>query len=98
MTVTGSARKAVRIVISGRVQGVFFRSWTVDRARVRGLDGWVRNRRDDTVEALFAGPADAVDQMLEACWRGPDYATVTDVKVENADDPGPIGFEQRPTV
>lgn len=91
------ARKAVRVVISGRVQGVFFRSWTVDRAEVRGLDGWVRNRFDGTVEALFAGPAESVDRMLEACWRGPDYATVTDVTVEQAEDPGPTGFEQRST-
>ncbi len=90
-------RKAVRVVISGRVQGVFFRSWTVDRALVRGLDGWVRNRRDGDVEALFAGPVEAVDRMLEACWRGPDYAKVTDVRVEPADDPGPNGFEQTAT-
>ena len=90
-------RKAVRVVISGRVQGVFFRSWTVDRAVVRGLDGWVRNRRDGDVEALFAGPAEAVDRMVEACWRGPDYAKVTAVRVEPADDPGPTGFEQRTT-
>ena len=88
------ARKAVRVVISGRVQGVFFRSWTVDRALVRGLDGWVRNRRDGDVEALFAGPAEAVDRMLEACWRGPDYAKVTGVRTEPAEDPGPVGFEQ----
>ena len=95
MSETG--RKAVRVVISGRVQGVFFRSWTVDRADLRGLDGWVRNRSDGTVEALFAGPEEAVDRMLEACWRGPDYATVTDVAVQSADDPGPTGFEQRST-
>ena len=94
---TGPGRKAVRAVISGRVQGVFFRSWTVGRAELRGLDGWVRNRADGTVEALFAGPADAVDRMLEACWRGPDHATVTDVRVEPAEDPGSTGFDQRPT-
>jgi acylphosphatase len=95
--VSGPARKTVRVLISGRVQGVFFRSWTVDRALVRGLDGWVRNRRDGDVEALFAGPADAVDRMLEACWRGPDYARVVDVRVEPAEDPGPTGFEQAAT-
>ncbi len=95
---TEAQRKAVRVIISGRVQGVFFRSWTVDRAELRGLDGWVRNRRDGTVEALFAGPVDAVDHMLEACWRGPDYATVTAVRVEPAEDPGTVGFEQRPTM
>ena len=95
---TAPERKSFRVVIYGRVQGVFFRSWTVDRAEVRGLDGWVRNRSDGTIEALFAGPAKAVGHMLEACWRGPDYARVTDVQVEPAEDPGPIGFEQRPTL
>ena len=95
---TEPQRKAVHVVVSGRVQGVFFRSWTVGRAELRGLDGWVRNRSDGTVEALFAGPVEAVDHMLEACWRGPDYSTVTDVRVEPAEDPGPTGFEQRPTV
>ena len=94
---TQPQRKAVHVVVSGRVQGVFFRSWTVGRAELRGLDGWVRNRSDGTVEALFAGPIEAVDHMLEACWRGPDYATVTDVRVESAEDPGAVGFEQRPT-
>lgn len=98
MSATETARKAVRVIISGRVQGVFFRSWTVDRASVRGLDGWVRNRRDDTVEALFAGPVDAVDRMLEACWRGPDYAKVTNVRVEPANDPGATGFDQIATI
>ncbi len=95
---TEPQRKAVHVIVSGRVQGVFFRSWTVGRAELRGLDGWVRNRSDGTVEALFAGPLAAVDHMLEACWRGPDYATVTDVRVEPADDPGTVGFEQRPTM
>ncbi len=94
---TGTDRKAVHVIISGRVQGVFYRSWTVDRAVIRGLDGWVRNRSDGTVEAVFAGPAEAVDRMIDACWRGPDYATVTDVSVAPADDPGQTGFEQRPT-
>lgn len=89
----GSGRKVVRAVISGQVQRVFFRSWTVDQAEICGLDGWVRNRRDGDVEALFAGPVDAVDRMLEACWRGPDRAKVTNVRVEPAEDPGPTGFQ-----
>ena len=95
---TDAQRKSVRVVILGRVQGVFFRGWTMDRAEVRGLDGWVRNRTDGSVEALFAGPAEAVDHMVEACRRGPGHAKVTQVYVEPADDPGAVGFEQRPTV
>ena len=54
-----TAPQRVRVVISGRVQGVWYRGWTVDEARARGLDGWVRNRRDGSVEAVFQGPAAA---------------------------------------
>jgi acylphosphatase len=93
-----SGRKAVRARISGRVQGVWYRGWTVERATALGLSGWVRNRADDTVEALFAGPADAVDAMLAACREGPPAAVVRDVAVETTGDPGAGPFEQRPTV
>lgn len=90
-------RKAVRAIISGKVQGVWYRGWTVDQASGRGLSGWVRNRRDGTVEALFAGPADAVDAMLDACRRGPPLARVTAVDAEPVGDPGGACFEQQPT-
>lgn len=90
-------RKAVRVRIQGKVQGVWYRGWTVDRAGSLGLTGWVRNRSDGTVEALFAGPADAVDRMLEDCRRGPPSAIVRDVVSEPEQDPGMAGFEQRPT-
>src|SRR5581483_7758284 len=63
--------KSVRLVISGRVQGVSYRYWAVGEARNRHLDGWVRNRRDGTVEAAFGGPAATVDEMIEACKKGP---------------------------
>ncbi len=83
----------VRVVIKGRVQGVGFRYWTQDQARHLGLDGWVRNRRDGSVEALFAGPEAAVREMLAACWRGPTFSRVTDVTEEDAEDEdAPIGF------
>ncbi len=91
-------RKAVRVRIQGKVQGVWYRGWTVDQADRLGLTGWVRNRSDGTVEALFAGPADAVDRMLDACRRGPPSAIVRDVVSEPEQDPGMAGFEQRPTV
>ncbi|NYZ16814.1 acylphosphatase [Azospirillum sp. RWY-5-1] len=93
----GERRKAVRAVIAGRVQGVWYRGWTVETAVGLGLSGWVRNRSDGTVEALFAGPAEAVDRMVEACRRGPPAAVVRDVATEPAADPGPGRFEQRPT-
>jgi acylphosphatase len=87
----------VRVVIHGRVQGVWFRGWTVEEARARGLNGWVRNRRDGTVEATFEGPDDAVASMLEACREGPPAARVTEVEEfpsgESLDDV----FSQRQT-
>jgi len=65
-----------RVVIRGRVQGVGYRAWTEYTALDLGLEGWVRNRRDGTVEALFAGPQEAVDEMLETCHQGPPGARV----------------------
>jgi acylphosphatase len=59
------------IVIRGRVQGVGFRAWTEYTALERGLQGWVRNRRDGSLEALFVGPPDVVAAMIEACREGP---------------------------
>ena len=84
--------------ITGRVQGVWFRGWTVDEATRLKLSGWVRNRRDGAVEALFSGPAPAVDQMLAACRRGPPAASVDDVTVSPANPPTQPGFRELPTV
>ena len=68
---------AVRqVTIRGRVQGVGYRAWVEHRARARGLEGWVRNRRDGSVEALFAGPADIVADMVTSCRQGPSSAGV----------------------
>jgi acylphosphatase len=65
-----------RVVIRGRVQAVGFRAWVEDMAIMRGLEGWVRNRRDGSVEAVFAGPAAAVAAMIDACRHGPATARV----------------------
>ena len=90
-------RRSVRAVITGRVQGVWFRAWTVQEAQARGLDGWVRNRRDASVEAVFSGPVDKVEDMLRACHQGPDAARVTEVAVtEEREAPQP-GFRKLPT-
>jgi acylphosphatase len=59
------------VMIRGRVQGIGFRAWTEYTALERGLQGWVRNRRDGSVEALFAGRPDAVAAMITACHQGP---------------------------
>ena len=85
----------VRVVISGRVQGVWYRGWTEDEAVRRGLSGWVRNNADGTVSALFVGPRDAVDDMLAACREGPLAARVDEVEATPAEVPeGLSGFRQ----
>jgi acylphosphatase len=88
---------AVAVRISGRVQGVWYRGWTVGEARRRGLRGWVRNRGDGSVEALFVGAAEAVEAMVAACRRGPPAAEVETVARAPAADDGSPGFDQRPT-
>jgi acylphosphatase len=77
--------KAIRhITITGRVQGVGYRAWTADTARARGLHGWVRNRRDGSVEAVIAGDTSSLDSMIAACRQGPSMARVTNVIVRDA--------------
>ena len=73
--------RAIQVRISGRVQGVGFRAWTERQASALGLSGWVRNRADGDVEAVFSGPEQAVEAMLAACRRGPRLASVTKVEV-----------------
>jgi acylphosphatase len=92
------ADSAVRVVIRGLVQGVGFRAWTAHQADGLGLRGWVRNRRDGTVEAAFFGPAEAVDEMVRRCRRGPRLARVDDVATVPETGQPPAGFEQRGTV
>jgi acylphosphatase len=92
------AQIARRVRIEGRVQGVWFRGWTVAEADRRGLVGWVRNRHDGSVEAVFVGEAAAVEAMIEACRQGPPAARVERLAVAPAaDDEGAAGFIQRPT-
>ena len=95
------ARIGVRVRITGRVQGVWYRGWTVREAQARGLSGWVRNRADGSVEAVFAGAADAVEAMVAACHEGPSAADVAAVERKPL---GPdelaaqrVGFRQRDT-
>ncbi|MBO6783818.1 MAG: acylphosphatase [Alphaproteobacteria bacterium] len=93
-----ATQACVRVRIRGRVQGVYFRAWTVQRARDLCLDGWVRNRTDGSVEALFSGPGDQVERMIAECHDGPPHAAVEAVEREAADpvEPG-AGFRQRAT-
>ena len=91
------SRKAVHAVIRGRVQGVGYRAWLAREAESRDLDGWVRNRRDGTVEAILAGPGILVDEVLERARRGPSVARVEAVETTPAEDPG-TGFDVKPTI
>ena len=75
----------VRLTIQGRVQGVGFRAFVEDEAYARRLEGWVRNRRDGAVEAVVAGDERLIDEMIEACRRGPSVAHVDRVDVEEVD-------------
>lgn len=92
------ARKAVSLRITGRVQGVGYRAWLAGRATAAGLDGWVRNRRDGSVEALLSGPAGAVDDVTAACRQGPGSALVDRVQATEAAAPDHRGFAQWPTL
>jgi acylphosphatase len=73
-----------QVMIRGRVQGVGYRAFVEYGATTRGLEGWVRNRRDGSVEALFAGPGDVVADMIASCRRGPSSARVDGVAEEAA--------------
>lgn len=94
MDKTGSV--AVHLRIRGRVQGVWYRGWMADEARILGLAGWVRNRFDGSVEALIVGPEPALREMIARCRRGPRSARVEDIEqtifddlsTEELDEPG----------
>ncbi len=70
-----------KVIISGRVQGVFFRMETKQAAEQIGITGWVKNRSDGTVEALFEGQKENIDQMLKWCEKGPPLSNVTHVEL-----------------
>src|SRR5439155_12918089 len=93
----GRPMRGVRLRITGRVQGVGYRAWAIETAARLGVRGWVRNRRDGSVEALVIGGEDAVAAMIEACRQGPFAARVTEVDVSEAADDGGDGFRPRAT-
>jgi acylphosphatase len=99
-----TARRFVHVTIRGQVQGVGFRAFIERQALERALDGWVRNREDGSVEAVFAGASPAVDAMLEACRTGPTGAKIEGIDFREEDAAGlipssrPAGFFVMPTV
>lgn len=80
-----------RVIIKGRVQGVGFRSWVCNHARKLGLTGFVRNRSNGDVEAIFHGPQERVEKMIRDCWDGPLISRVTAVEAERYN--GTVGPE-----
>jgi len=93
----GGGVRTVQVRIAGRVQGVGYRYWTERVAIELSLSGWVRNRRDGTVEALFSGSPDDVAEMIERCRDGPPSAKVTSVDVVEGAPATSPGFEVRAT-
>jgi acylphosphatase len=84
-----------RVVVSGRVQGVFFRQSCAHEAAAVGVAGWVENRPDGRVEAVFEGPDEAVDRLVAWCGHGPRSARVDDVSVTEEEPSGTTGFDVR---
>jgi acylphosphatase len=87
------ADRRAHVVVRGRVQGVFFRGETEERARSLGLAGWVRNNGDGSVEAIFEGPQGRVESLVLWCSHGPPGARVDDLEVSWDEAAGLRGFE-----
>ena len=81
---TLAERKAIHVIVRGRVQGVGFRAFVEHQALSCGIEGWVRNRRDGTVEAVFAGEPESVEAMIAACKTGPRSGRVDDIEQRDA--------------
>jgi acylphosphatase len=84
-----------RLLVQGRVQGVFFRDSTRQRARSAGVAGWARNRRDGAVEVVLEGPPDAVEQVEAYVNRGPGDSSIDSVQAQDESPEGLSGFEAR---
>ena len=92
------AEAGKRLRIFGHVQGVFFRAWTMQQAQMLGVKGWVRNRRDGSVEVEAFGETAAVEALIEKCRRGPSQARVERLDVEEIEGEPPPGFRAASTV
>jgi acylphosphatase len=87
-----------RLLVSGKVQGVFYRRWTEMTARSLGLAGWVRNLKNGDVEIQVSGPDEKVEELIRRCREGPPAAQVTGVVVEDAEIDAVQGFSVRASV
>lgn len=86
---------ARRLIVHGRVQGVFYRDWTVRQARANGLAGWVRNLSDGTVEAHLEGEEPAVERMIAHMRSGPPRAAPTRIVIQEVEPQGLMHFDRR---
>jgi acylphosphatase len=91
-------KAARRLRVYGKVQGVFYRAWAIETARSLGINGWVRNRLDGTVEILAVGTEADIALLVERCREGPPAARVDDIVVEDTAGIVAEGFTQKPTV
>jgi acylphosphatase len=94
--VTGS-RKTRHLHITGRVQGVGYRQWFAHTAQAQGVMGWVRNRRDGSVESTISGPQGAVEVLIEQARKGPHLSRVDHIQCNDVEDEGWPDFRIRPT-
>ena len=90
-----ASRQRAHVFIDGKVQGVYYRAKTKETAERLGVDGWVRNRDDGRVEAVFEGTPEEVNQMIDWCHEGSPAASVTGVDVQFEDPVGETGFQIR---
>ncbi len=91
-------RLSVKARIHGRVQGVWYRRWVERTASGLGINGWVRNRLDGSVEALFIGESSSIDEMITACHDGPPAARVDAIDTFPDHSISPARFDVKPTV
>ncbi len=89
---------ALRFRIEGFVQAVGYRHYLIEEANRLGLDGWVRNRSDGTVEALASGPTKAIEVFFTVCAKGPPGSRVANVEMHKAEPPAEKGFKRRPSI
>jgi acylphosphatase len=85
-------KKNVHVLISGRVQGVWYRASTKQKAEELGITGWVRNTKDGNVEATFEGEEEKIDEMINWCYKGPSLAKVSNIDIKNNQEI--IGFDE----
>ncbi|HEY1613052.1 MAG TPA: acylphosphatase [Rhizomicrobium sp.] len=98
MTTEEDDLTTLRLRIEGFVQAVGYRNFAISEAKKLGLDGWIRNRSDGTVEVLASGPTKVVESFVTACMRGPEGSRVKDVELHKAEPPTERGFHRRPSV